>query len=46
MQVEEVSKLAQNLRDTLDRCSKLYYTEDAPEVEDYEYDEKYADLVA
>ncbi|MBF7138911.1 NAD-dependent DNA ligase LigA [Pediococcus pentosaceus] len=46
MQVEEASKLAQNLRDTLDRWSKLYYTKDAPEVEDYEYDEKYADLVA
>ena len=46
MQVEEASKLAQNLRETLDRWSKLYYTKDAPEVEDYEYDEKYADLVA
>jgi DNA ligase (NAD+) len=46
MQVEEANELAQQLRETLNRWSKLYYTKDAPEVEDHEYDEKYADLIA
>lgn len=46
MSAEEANQLAQSLRETLDHWSDLYYTKDAPEVEDHVYDEKYEDLVA
>ncbi|TLQ04802.1 NAD-dependent DNA ligase LigA [Pediococcus stilesii] len=46
LSVEEANQLAQGLRETLDHWSNLYYTKDAPEVEDHVYDEKYEDLLA
>ena len=46
MNLTEANELAEQLREKLDRWSELYYTKDAPEVEDYVYDENYADLQA
>ncbi|AEV94729.1 NAD-dependent DNA ligase LigA [Pediococcus claussenii] len=41
----EANDLAVQLRSTLDKWSDQYYTKDAPDVEDYVYDEKYNDLL-
>lgn len=52
---EQSAKRAQELRDKLNYCSRKYYVDDDPEIEDYEYDmlqrelkaieDKYPDLV-
>ena len=46
MTIDEAAKRAEELRSRLNRWSREYYVEDKPTVEDYVYDQKYAELVA
>ncbi|MBO1101039.1 NAD-dependent DNA ligase LigA [Enterococcus hirae] len=44
--IDEAAKRAEELRSRLNRWSREYYVEDNPTVEDYVYDQEYAELVA
>lgn len=44
--IDEAAKRAEELRSRLNRWSREYYVEDKPTVEDYVYDQEYAELVA
>lgn len=46
MTIDEAAKRAEELRSRLNRWSREYYVEDKPTVEDYVYDQEYAELVA
>lgn len=46
MTIDEAAKRAEELRSRLNRWSREYYVEDKPIVEDYVYDQEYAELVA
>lgn len=46
MTIDEAAKRAEELRSRLNRWSREYYVEDNPTVEDYVYDQEYAELVA
>ncbi|MEQ7187585.1 NAD-dependent DNA ligase LigA [Enterococcus hirae] len=46
MTIDEAAKRAEELRSRLNRWSREYYVEDKPTVEDYIYDQEYAELVA
>ena len=46
MTIDESAKRAEELRSRLNRWSREYYVEDKPTVEDYVYDQEYAELVA
>ncbi|EOI6017010.1 NAD-dependent DNA ligase LigA [Enterococcus hirae] len=46
MTIDEAAKRAEELRSRLNRWSREYYVEDKPTVEDYAYDQEYAELVA
>lgn len=46
MTIDEAVKRAEELRSRLNRWSREYYVEDKPTVEDYVYDQEYAELVA
>lgn len=46
MTIDEAAKRAEELRSRLNRWSREYYVEDKPSVEDYVYDQEYAELVA
>ena len=43
--LEEAKKEAAALRKQLDEWAEAYYAKDAPEVEDYVYDQKYQRLL-
>ena len=45
MEKKQAEKEIQELRSQLDEWAEAYYSKDAPEVEDYLYDQKYARLV-
>ena len=45
-ELKHAEKRIQELRDTLNYHSKLYYVQDAPEISDYEYDKLFYELVA
>ncbi|MGM0324049.1 DNA ligase [Enterococcus sp. AZ078] len=46
MTIDDAAKRAEELRSRLNRWSREYYVEDKPTVEDYVYDQEYAELVA
>lgn len=46
MTIDEAAKRAEELRSRLNRWSREYYVDDKPTVEDYVYDQEYAELVA
>lgn len=46
MTIDEAAKRAEELRSRLNRWSREYYVEYKPTVEDYVYDQEYAELVA
>lgn len=46
MTIDEAAKRVEELRSRLNRWSREYYVEDKPTVEDYVYDQEYAELVA
>ncbi|EMF0379907.1 NAD-dependent DNA ligase LigA [Enterococcus hirae] len=46
MTIDEAAKRAEELRSRLNRWSREYYVNDKPTVEDYVYDQEYAELVA
>ena len=46
MTIDEAAKKVEELRTRLSQWSKHYYVEDRPIVEDYVYDQEYAQLVA
>lgn len=46
MTIDEAAKRAEELRSRLNRWSREYYVEDKSTVEDYVYDQEYAELVA
>ncbi|EOS7832126.1 NAD-dependent DNA ligase LigA [Enterococcus hirae] len=46
MTIDEAAKRAEEIRSRLNRWSREYYVEDKPTVEDYVYDQEYAELVA
>lgn len=46
MTIDEAAKRAEELRSRLNRWSREYYVEAKPTVEDYVYDQEYAELVA
>lgn len=46
MTIDVAAKRAEELRSRLNRWSREYYVEDKPTVEDYVYDQEYAELVA
>lgn len=46
MTIDEAAKRAEELRSRLNRWSREYYVKDKPTVEDYVYDQEYAELVA
>ncbi|PCE04592.1 NAD-dependent DNA ligase LigA [Enterococcus hirae] len=46
MTIDEAAKRAEELRSRLNRWSREYYVEDKATVEDYVYDQEYAELVA
>lgn len=46
MTIDEAAKRAEELRSRLNRWSREYYVEDKTTVEDYVYDQEYAELVA
>ena len=46
MTIDEAAKRAEELRSRLNRWSREYYVEDKPTVEDYVYDQEYAEVVA
>ena len=38
MELEQARKRAEELRAVIEKNNRLYYDQDAPELEDYEYD--------
>ena len=44
MTIEEAKKQLKTLRETISYHNRKYYVEDAPEIEDYEYDALYRQL--
>ena len=39
MELEQARKRAEELRAVIERNNRLYYDQDAPELEDFEYDQ-------